>query len=135
MKVAITSLESSLDSQIDATFGRCQYFIIVDTDSMEFEAIKNPSLSVSQGVGIQSAQLIAGKNISALITGHCGPNAFNVLNQSGIEVITGASGKVSQVIEDFKNGNLKSSESPDVGGHFGAGQGGGRGGGRGRGRM
>lgn len=132
MKIAITALESSLDSEIDARFGRCQYFIIVDTDNMEFEAIENPSLSSSQGVGIQSAQLIAGKNISALITGHCGPNAFNVLNQSGIEVITGASGKISKAIDDFKNGNLKSSESPDVGGHFGSGQGGGRGGGRGR---
>lgn len=131
MKIAVTSLGDSLDSQVDSRFGRCQYFIIVDTDSMEFEAIENSNQALPQGVGIQSAQLIAGKNVSALLTGSCGPKAFDVLNQTSINVITGVSGLVSQAIEDYKTGKLKLTGSP---GPAGRGKGGG-GGGRGRGRI
>ena len=36
MKIAISSTGKDLDCQIDPRFGRCQYFIIVDPETMEF---------------------------------------------------------------------------------------------------
>lgn len=49
MKIAVTASGPDLDSQIESRFGRCQYFIIVDTDTMEYEAIQNPNVAVGGG--------------------------------------------------------------------------------------
>ena len=79
MKICITSEGNTLGSKVDCRFGRCQYFIIVDTETFEFEVIKNPNLESMGGAGIQSAQLVASKRVKAVLTGNVGPNAFQTL--------------------------------------------------------
>ena len=133
MKVAVSATGENLDAQIDPRFGRCQYFIIVDVDSMKYEAVQNESAMASGGAGIQAAQSVAGMGVEAVITGNVGPNAFQTLSASGIKIITGASGIVKDAIGRYKSGELKETPSPTVGGHFGMGKGGGRGGGGGMG--
>ena len=118
-KVCVTSQEGSLDSQVDPRFGRCQYFIIVDTESLEFEALENPNISAMGGAGIQSGQLVAEKQVKAVITGNVGPNAYQTLQSAGIPVITGASGTVRETIDKYKKGELKSTQGPSVGSKFG----------------
>ena len=122
MKIAITATAASLDADIDPRFGRCQYFIIADPDTMEFESLENSGAMAGGGVGIATAQTIAGKGIEAVLTGNCGPNAYQVLAAAGIKVITGVSGKVRQAIEDYKSDKLKASSQPNVPGHFGIGR-------------
>jgi len=122
MKIAVSSTGPDLSAQVDPRFGRCQYFIVVDSDSMEFEAISNPSISASGGAGIQAAQLVAGKGVEAVLTGNCGPNAFSTLQAAGIEIITGANGIVKDAIEQYKAGQLKPTTQPTVGAKFGTGQ-------------
>jgi len=56
MKVAVSSSGTNLDSQIDPRFGRCTYFIIVNTDDMSFEAFDNEGIALGGGAGIQSSQ-------------------------------------------------------------------------------
>ena len=119
MKICITSQGKSLDSQIDPRFGRCQYFIFVDPASGQFEAIQNPGIAASGGAGIQAGQLVVGKDVKTVITGNVGPNAFATLKAANIEVIVGVSGKVSEAIEKYKSGKLKSTEGPSVGSKFG----------------
>ena len=119
MKICITSENVSLDSKVDPRFGRCQYFIIADPDTLEFETIKNPNIESMGGAGIQSAQLVASKNIKALVTGNIGPNAFQTLQSAGIEVFTGASGTVEEAIEKYKKGEFKAVSGPSVGSHSG----------------
>ncbi len=131
MKVCVTSQGDNLDSQVDPRFGRCPYFLIIDTDSMDFEAIENSSVRVGGGAGIVSGQLIASKGAEMVITGNVGPNAFQTLQAANIKIIIGASGTVKQAIEEFKKGQLKPTEGPSVGSKFGM-PGGGIGGGRGR---
>jgi len=80
VKICVTSGGEALDSQVDPRFGRCQFFIIIDADTFEFEVIQNPNFSAASGAGIQSAQLVAGKDVKAVLTGNVGPNAFQVLN-------------------------------------------------------
>jgi predicted Fe-Mo cluster-binding NifX family protein len=118
-KICITSEGKTLDSKVDPRFGRAQYFIIVEPETMEFEAIENPNATASGGAGIQSAQTIANKGVKVVITGNCGPNAFQTLKSAGIDVITGISGTVKEAIEKYKISKLKPIEKPNVGEHFG----------------
>ena len=133
MKIAISAMGATLDAEIDPRFGRCQYFIIVEPDTMNFEAINNAGGMGSGGAGISTAQLIAGKGVEAVLTGNCGPNAYQVLSAAGIKVITGVSGNVRDAIQSYKSGKLHESSQPNVAGHFGQGRGAGMGGGMRRG--
>jgi predicted Fe-Mo cluster-binding NifX family protein len=129
MKLALSSMGPDLDAEVDPRLGRCQYFLIVDTESMEFEAVENPASMAPGGAGIQAAQLIAEKGAEAVITGNCGPNAFQVLSSAGIPVFVGASGRVRDAVEAYKQGKLSPIAAASTG--PGAGMRGGMGGGRG----
>ncbi len=135
MKICVTSTGDNLDAPLDPRFGRCGFFIIVDTETMEFEAIENPNVSAMGGAGVQSAQLVANQSVKTVITGNAGPNAFHTLNAAGIEVMTGASGSVKDAVEQYKSGQLKPAAAATTGAKSGMGGGQGRGMGRGRGRQ
>ena len=119
MKIAVTSTGPSLDDNVEARFGRCAYFLIIDTDTMQYEAIENPNIALGGGAGIQSAQLMSEKGVTTVLTGNCGPNAFNVFGQAGIQVIVGVSGIVRDTVEQFKTGAFSSASGPNVASHFG----------------
>ncbi len=119
MRICVTSEGNNLDSKVDSRFGRCQYFIIVDTDTLQFEFIENPNIEAMGGAGIQSAQLVASKQIKAVLTGNVGLNAFQTLQAAGIDVFTGASGTVRGAIEKYKKGEFKLTQKPSVGSKFG----------------
>ncbi len=121
MKIAVTSTGPVLDDQVDARFGRCACFLIVDSDSMAFEPVENPNTALGGGAGIQSAQLMSEKGVQAVLTGNCGPNAFRTFGAAGIRVIVGVSGTVRQAVEAFKAGALSAAEGPNVASHFGMG--------------
>ena len=122
MKICITAQGDKLDSQIDPRFGRCQYFIIVDIETLEFEAIQNPNIDAMGGAGVQSGQFVAEKQAKAVLTGNVGPNAFQTLQAGGLEVIVGVSGSVKEAIEKYKKGELKPTNNPSVDRKFGMGQ-------------
>ncbi|HDQ06331.1 MAG TPA: dinitrogenase iron-molybdenum cofactor biosynthesis protein [Candidatus Bathyarchaeota archaeon] len=129
MKICVSASSDNLDAEVDSRFGRCPYFVIVDSETMEFNAVSNDSTNAAHGAGIQAAQTVVNMGVNVVITGNVGPNAFNVLSASGIRIVTGASGSVREAVEKYKKGQLKEIGNPTVGGHFGMG------GGRGRGRS
>jgi len=119
MKICVTSTGNNLDSQIDPRFGRCQYFIIVESETMEYEAIQNPNIASFGGAGIQSGQLIASKGAEIVLTGNVGPNAFATLQAAGLKVFTGITGLVKDGVQKYKKGELPSVAGPTVPSHFG----------------
>jgi predicted Fe-Mo cluster-binding NifX family protein len=116
MKIALSATAPGLDAEVDPRFGRCQYFVIVDPQSMEFEALDNSNA------------------MAAVLTGNCGPNAYQTLSAAGIQVITGVSGRIKDAIEAYKTGKLQPSAQPSVDDHYGMGMGSSMGMGRGMGR-
>jgi len=119
MKIAVTSTGPTFDDNVEARFGRCPYFLIIDTDTTQLEAIENPNMALGGGAGIQSAQLMSEKGVIAVLTGNCGPNAFNVFGQADIQVIVGVNGPVRNAVEQFKTGAFSSASQPNVASHFG----------------
>jgi predicted Fe-Mo cluster-binding NifX family protein len=130
MKIAVSATGKDLNCQIDPRFGRCQYFILVEPETMEFEAFENEGLMASGGAGVQAAQLVAQKGAATIITGNLGPNAASALSASGIKVYLVPGGTVKDVIESYRAGSLREANGATVPPHFG--MGGGRGIGRGR---
>ena len=123
MKIAVTSSGPGLDDQVDPRFGRCQYFLVVDPDTLEHEAVENANAALGGGAGIQSAQLVSEKGAAAVLTGNCGPNAFKALNAAGIQVMLGAGGTIRQVLADFKAGKYAATTQASVRPHSGMGRG------------
>ena len=134
MRIAISATGSSLDAEVDPRFGRCQYFILVDPETMQFEAIENSSAMAAGGAGISAGQMIADKGVQAVLTGNCGPNAYQVLSAAGIQVITGVSGRISDAIQAYKSGQFQATSQSNVAVHSGMGGGMGMGRGMGVGR-
>ena len=114
MKIAISSTGKDLSSQVDHRFGRCAYFIIIETDDMSFEACENENIALSGGVGIQSASFIISKGVKAVLTGNCGPKAMQTFEAGEVEVFTGQTGTVKEAVERYKNGNLRPSAEATV---------------------
>ena len=119
MKICITSQGDNLDSNVDPRFGRCQYFIFLETDTLEFEAIQNPNIEAMGGAGVMSAQFVASREVNAILTGNIGPNAFRTLQAAGIGVFAGASGTIKEAVDKYKKGEFKETQNPSVGSKFG----------------
>jgi predicted Fe-Mo cluster-binding NifX family protein len=126
MKICVSASSGSLDANVDLRFGRCPYFVVVDSETLEFTVVSNDSTNAAHGAGIQAAQTVANMGVKVVITGNVGPNAFNVLSATGIKIVTGASGSVRDAVEKYKSGQLKEVGNPTVGGHFGMGKGSGK---------
>ena len=120
MKLCVTSTGQHLDDRVDPRFGRSQYFMIVDSDSLQFEAIQNPAFSSGGGAGIQAAQAVANKGAEVVLTGNVGPNAFNTLQAAGLKIIVGVvDTTVKEAVEGFKAGQYQHVSGPSVGAHHG----------------
>jgi predicted Fe-Mo cluster-binding NifX family protein len=127
MKIAVTANGQDLDAPTSPVFGRCPTYILVDTETMQFEAVPNPALSASGGAGIQAAQFIVGRGAEAIVTGNVGPNAYGVFGAAGVPVYVYDAGTVRQAVEAYKAGELQAAGGPSGPAHAGMGRGGGRG--------
>lgn len=106
MKIAITSKGKTLDAEIDPRFGRAEYILIVDTGSLSVEVLDNSkNATLLQGQGIQAAAMVNDNGASILLTGFCGPSAFEALKKAGIKVAI-VSGTVREAVHAFKGGAL-----------------------------
>lgn len=119
MLIAFSTDGNALEANLDNRFGRCKFFLILDSTSGGFVIQENAqNLNAAQGAGIQSAQNVIASGAQALVTGHCGPKAFKVLQAAGISIYLGDEKPIRSLLEGFRNGNLEQLVSPDVEGHW-----------------
>jgi predicted Fe-Mo cluster-binding NifX family protein len=136
MKIAITSNGANLDAPTSPVFGRCPMIVLVETETLQFEAIENPAIAVPSGAGIQAAQLVVERGAQAVVTGNIGPNALDVFQSAGVPIYLFNEGTVRDAVETFMAGKLQPFAVPNAqaGAGTGAGQGMGIGRRMGRGR-
>jgi predicted Fe-Mo cluster-binding NifX family protein len=107
MRVAVTSKGTLLSSEVDPRFGRAPYILIVDTETMAFEAVDNSdNVNAFKGAGIQAATMISDKEAQVLMTGYCGPEAFATLQAAGIKVVSDVSGSIRDAVAALKAGTV-----------------------------
>lgn len=113
MKLIITTTSPDINAQVERRFGRAAHFLIVDLDSMEWQAVSNPALNASGGAGIQAAQFVADQECDAVVSGDFGPNAYNALKTADLPMyLLGSCRTPKDVIQQFKAGKLKQLVSP-----------------------
>ena len=113
MKIAISSTGKTVNSEVDTVFGRCKYFVIVESENKKIiEAIKNEGCQQRGGAGIFAAQLIVKNKAKALITGNIGPRALDVLKQFDIPVYRG-NGKIEEVVDKLMKNELEKASEKD----------------------
>lgn len=109
MKIAVTSTGGSLDALVSEKFGRCQYFLIIDSDTMKFEAVSNLGEQMQNNAGPKAAELIINKGAEVLLSGHVGDKAENTLRKAGIKIVNGFTG--NEKVKDALNNYLKTKEN------------------------
>ena len=119
MKICVTSQGDTLDARVDPRFGRAPYFLLVDTETMAFEAMINAAVQAPGGVGIVAAKQVIDAGVGAVLTGNCGPNAFRTLAAGGAAVYTGVSGSVRQAVEAFRSGGMTPDSQASADSHSG----------------
>ena len=119
MKIAVTSKGTELESEVDPRFGRAPYILIVDTETLAFEVVDNSSnVNAFKGAGIQAAVTISEKGAEVLMTGYCGPKAFDTLEAAGVKVISDVDGTVKDAIAFLKAGKFTYAATPNKEAHW-----------------
>jgi predicted Fe-Mo cluster-binding NifX family protein len=105
MKIALPSKGDMIDSH----FGHCEYFTVFtvkDSEIIGQEIVPSP---VGCGCKSNIASLLAEKGVTMMLAGNMGDGAVNVLTHSGIEVIRGCQGNITEVALSCLSGNLMDS--------------------------
>jgi len=120
MKVLITAAAPDLDAAVDPRFGRGAYFVVVDTDTLTWQAEANAGVNASGGAGSQAAQFVVKNKVGAVISGDFGPNAFTALSAAVVPMyLLGTCKTVRDAAEAFKAGTLQQVGSATQAGHHG----------------
>ena len=105
IKIAV----ASENEVVTEHFGHCEGFTIFDTENnqiVKVEAIANPG----HRPGFLP-NFLNDMGVNVIISGGMGSGAMDIFNGKGIEVIVGASGNTTEVVEAYLNGSLKSTGS------------------------
>jgi len=62
--------------------------------------------------------MVSEKEAEILLTGFCGPNAFSTLEAAGVKVANDQSGRIIDVVQKFKQGNVVYAENANKDGHW-----------------
>ena len=110
MKIAVATEDNrGLEAALSQHFGRCPYYILVDVDDNgigEVKALENPFYG-SHGQPGEVPAFIKSTGAHVIIAGGMGPKAIGFFEQFGIQVVTGASGMVQEVIQLYLDGQIQ----------------------------
>lgn len=105
MKIAV----ASEGEEVSMHFGHCEGFWIFDVENgkiIDSIFLHNPG----HRPGFLP-EFLKDKGVNCIISGGMGTSAIELFNTYGIDVITGAEGNATEVVEKYINGTLISSNS------------------------
>lgn len=113
MRIVISATGRDLESNIDAIFHRCSFFLIIDMETNSLRALVNTIRDRPSEIGATVGQIAANEGIDAVITANIGPRAFEIFEQYGIKMYQ-AEGKINDAIKQFTEGKLTKITKPTV---------------------
>lgn len=106
MKIAMSSTGRDALDILDLRFGRCNYFLVYDTEKKSFDSVVNNGQTAGGGAGIAAAQQIIDEDVQAVLTGQMGPNAFDLMKASYIKVYQCPEVPGEEAVALFQQGKL-----------------------------
>lgn len=106
MKIVFSCIGKEMSDVLDPRFGRCGFFVFYDEETGEVAFVENKGQYAGGGAGIAAAQQVIDKSADVVITGNMGPNAFDLIKNSGIKVYQGIHGTCSENLSHYKKGEL-----------------------------
>jgi predicted Fe-Mo cluster-binding NifX family protein len=109
MRVAVSSLGTSLDAWAGGAFGACSQFLVVDTETMEYVTISVPDEQLDPSkVSLPTIRALARQDVQVIITGRIKDICRQTMDNLGIEVIDGAEGMtVREAISLYTSGGSR----------------------------
>jgi predicted Fe-Mo cluster-binding NifX family protein len=110
MNIAFTAKGTTMDAQMDARFGRTEYFLVYNETTKDIVVYDNRAIEgQAHGAGPKTAQRLAELGADVLITGNGpGGNADAVLRTTGITMYIGAGEmSVQEAYDAYKSGTLR----------------------------
>jgi predicted Fe-Mo cluster-binding NifX family protein len=123
MKIAVAARGTNLDAETDPRFGRCPYFVVVESGSGGFTVLANAAAEAGSGAGIAAAQLVANAGADAVVAGNYGPNAHQALSAGGITPYQWSGGTVREAVAAVQSGAAAPLSTASVAAHAGMAQG------------
>jgi predicted Fe-Mo cluster-binding NifX family protein len=115
LKVAVASVDGTIDGMVDECFGRCTKLVIYTPDSNAIKVIDNePNTGSPQNAGIQTVQTVVNAGAHAVIGSDFGPQAFHMLRAAGIAIYSAMHMTVKEALALFKEGKLRKLGGEDV---------------------
>lgn len=102
MKIMISSDSADLNGSVADRFARAPFFLVVDSDNMNFKVIENTFKS-EHGMGPKIAKLAIDEEVNAIISATPGPNAQKLLMDSDITLFEAAGKKINAAIGELLN--------------------------------
>lgn len=105
MKIALPKDGEMLNQH----FGKSSCFTIVDVEQGRENRIVHTSEVSAQGLQHNHealADLLENEGVSVVIAGGMGENAYNALEEKGLGVVCGASGKIDDIMQRYLQGKL-----------------------------
>lgn len=115
MLLVIGADGDALDSMVSKRFGQASYYIVYNTDSGHFDAIKNTHVEDSDSEkGDEHGNLrdFLRRGIRTFIVGNIGPVAFEAIKSPETKVYLGRKMTVREAIKKFQNGELVELTAP-----------------------
>jgi len=111
MRIGVSATGKDLNARVDDRFGRCPWFLVVDSDSLEFNAFENRHAQEAMGAGMAAAKELIDEHVDVVISGQVGPRAYEVLESLRIDIfLISGSITVKDALERLKRGELQRME-------------------------
>ena len=104
--LAVASMGSNLNSSIAPQFGSSPYFIVYDPVQNTYKSVANPNANDLFGKGVQTAQFMVDLGVSNVVSGNYNNNALNTLHSLRVNIYSGITGSVRNIIYSYLSGQL-----------------------------
>lgn len=102
MRIIAVSEGESLDSYVADDFGHAPFFLLVDSETLDYSVIVNEFMDSESGAGMAVARAIASLGgVDAVLTGGIGMHGIEILRKANIDVSSDEEGTVEEAIRDY----------------------------------
>jgi predicted Fe-Mo cluster-binding NifX family protein len=109
MKIAVSSLGTSLDAWAGGPFGTCTQFLVVDADTLEYVVVSVPPEQIDpSSVSLAAIRALAQQEVDVILTGQIKDVCRQAMIALGVEVVDGIAGiTVREAVSLYKSAGAK----------------------------